>query len=112
MNNVNTNSPSFHGKLELTRIADDALNNSISALSSKNRDKVLENYDSLIRSIINSDFDVFVSKDAKNRLVANVTRHNEKETIASVTDRNPVLKMFSNPVKFIEKAFNTAKNGK
>lgn len=112
MNNVNTNIPSFRGKLELTRIADEAINNSISALNGKNRDKVLENYDLLIRSIINSDFDVFVSKDAKNRLTANVTRHNENQTIATSTDTLPLLKMFSNPVKFIEKAFNAAKSGK
>ena len=106
MNNIKTGIQSFGRKFELTKEADDAINVSLAGLKGKNRAQVLDSYDNLISSIINSDYDVFVSKTLDGKLVANVTPSGKMNVISSEKTEKPIFKKVSNPIEFIEKAFN------
>lgn len=107
INHTNNSHPAFGNKFQLTHIADSVLNTRINSMPAKARSRVLNGYDKLIRKIINSDFDVFVS-GSDNRLVAIVSKQGQENPEAAVTSSKSLLFKLGlkNPVKFIETAFN------
>ncbi len=109
----NVQNPSFQGKLQLTKKASENLNIKIQKLLfSGKRAKVLDEYDNFIRTVINSNFDVYVSELPEGQLIANVSRHGRKKFIAYAINRNRLLSKlgFENPIKFMKEAFKKAQN--
>ncbi len=107
INFYNQSTPSFGNKLQLTRIADDAINARINKMPASARKRTLEQFDKLIRRIVNSDYDVFVTGDKKT-LVANVAKQSKVETLSTERSTDSVLFKFGlkSPIEFIETAFN------
>lgn len=107
INFYNQSTPSFGNKLQLTRIADDTINARINKMPASARKRTLEQFDKLIRRIVNSDYDVFVTGDKKT-LVANVAKQSKVETLSTERSTDSVLFKFGlkNPIEFIETAFN------
>ena len=107
---TNNSQPSFQGKLILTRAADQMVNERFSKMPSMLRTKALDGYDKFIRKVINSDFEVNVSKHSDNNLIANVSKQGQKSIIAFAKDENHIFTKIGlkNPVKFMQEAFEKA----
>ena len=116
MTKINPNraqNPSFQGMLHFTKKASDNLNKKMQRLLfPKRRAKVLDEYDKFIRTVSNSKFDVYVSEIPEGQLIANVSNHGSKKTIAYAINRNRLLSKlgFENPIKFMKEAFQKALN--
>ena len=107
INFYNQSKPSFGKMFSLTRLADKTLNARIDKMPSASRRKTLKKFDKLVRKIVNSDYDVFVTGD-KKCLVAYTCKHGCSETLSREKSNNSILFRFGlkNPIKFIETAYN------
>ncbi len=98
---VNTSySPAFQRKLQLTNVADKILEKKISAMPAT----VDKNYRQLIRDIVNSDCDVYVSHTKDNGLHAVATKQDSDKILAQAYEKEGVT-----PIAFIQKVFYTAR---
>lgn len=104
---ISNNQPSFQGKLILTRAADNILNERIAKMPDKLRTKALQEYDQFIRKVINSKYEVKVSKLNKKDLLASVLREGNGFVLAHAIDKNNLMAKLGlrSPVKFMKKAF-------
>lgn len=97
---VNTSySPAFQRKLQLTNVADKILEKKISAMPA-----IDKNYRQLIRDIVNSDYDVYVSHTKDNSLHAVATKQDSDKILAQAYEKEGVT-----PIAFIQKVFYTAR---
>lgn len=98
---VNTSySPAFQRKLQLTNVADKILEKKISAMPAT----VDKNYRQLIRDIVNSDCDVYVSHTKDNGLHAVATKQDSDKILARTYEKEGAT-----PISFIQEVFNMAK---
>ncbi len=107
---ISNNQPSFHGKLILSNFAENIVNERFRKMPSSLRTKALEEYDQFIGRVINSKYEVKVSKLNKKNLCAFVCRENDKQTLAYTEDKNNIFAKLGlkSPVKFMQKAFERA----
>ncbi len=114
MQHVNNNGykPSFYGKLQFTRRAGEILKEKVeNLLLPGQKDKILEQYDTFIRKVVNSNFDVNVAELPEEQLVANVCMRGTEDVIAYSIHRNGILTKLGleNPIKFMLEALEKAK---
>ena len=104
---ISNNQPSFHGKLILSNFADNIVNERFRKMPSSLRSKALEEYDQFIRKVINSKYEVKVSKLNKKDLLASVFREGNGFVLAHAIDKNNLMAKLGlrSPVKFMKKAF-------
>lgn len=105
----NNNSPVFGVKLVLSNAANEMLEGKITKYSLRHGAKVGEAYNKLIKDIVNSDYDVFVSCSNENKLFAKVTKHDKKEILSQTTEIEGKAPGEYTPFDFIITAFNNAK---
>ena len=111
INSGNAVNPSFQGRLHLTKMAADNLNEKMQKLAfSKQRRKVLNEYDKFIHKVINSNFDVYVSELPEGDLLANVSKSKSSKMLAYAINKNNIFSKIGikNPIKFMQKAFQKA----
>lgn len=92
-------SPAFQRKLQLTNVADKILEKKISAMPA-----IDKNYRQLIRDIVNSDCDVYVSHTKDNSLHAVATKQDSDKILARTYEKEGAT-----PISFIQEVFNMAK---
>ncbi len=100
------NSQTFGGKLVLSNTANEILEKKINKLPAKSKSEASIAYNKLIRNIVNSDYDAYVTSSQDNKLVAKVTKRDKNEILSSDVEQ----KIHKSPIDFLKNAFYTAKN--
>ncbi len=108
--NIQNYKPSFQGRLIISSFAANIINERFQKMPGALRTKALEEYDSFIRKVVNSNYDVRVSKIRKKDLCAGVFDNTKELTVAYTEDKNNIIAKLGlrSPVKFMQKAFERA----